>query len=97
MTAPEQSVVVPPQVAALPREAQVAEVEALLARGKAAGFLSAEEVGAVLSAQEIPPEAMDGVLTVLNYHGIEIIDAGEELDAAEKDEARLRKDEEADA
>ncbi len=98
MTVPEQGVAtVPPPagVAALPREAQVDEVRALIARGKAAGFLSAEEVGTVLTAAEVPPDAMDGVLTVLNDEGIEIIDAGEELDAAEKDEARLRKDEEA--
>src|SRR5687768_16979283 len=37
---------------------------------------------------------MDAVLGVINDEGIEIIDAGEELEAAEKDEARLRKDEE---
>jgi RNA polymerase primary sigma factor len=97
VTAPEQGVAtVPPPagVADLPREAQVDEVRALVARGKAAGFLSAEEVGTVLTAAEVPPEAMDGVLTVLNDEGIEIIDSGEELEAAEKDEARLRKDEE---
>jgi RNA polymerase primary sigma factor len=67
----------------------------LIARGKAAGFLSADEVGTVLSAAEVPAEAMDGVLRVINDEGIEIIDAGEELEAAEKDEARLRKDEDA--
>jgi RNA polymerase primary sigma factor len=84
---------VPEQAAALPREAQVDEVRALIARGKEAGFLSAEEVGTVLAAAEVAPEAMDGVLAVLNDEGIEIIDAGEELEAAEKDEARLRKEE----
>jgi RNA polymerase primary sigma factor len=81
-------------VSVLPREAQVDEVRSLIARGKEAGFLSAEEVGTVLSAAEVSPESMDAVLGVLNDEGIEIIDAGEELDAAEKDEARLRKDEE---
>ncbi len=97
MTAPEQlatTVVVPAQVAALPREAQVDEVRALIARGKEAGFLSAEEVGTVLAAAEITAEAMDAVLAVLNDEGIEIVDAGDELQAAEQDEARLRKEEE---
>ena len=97
MTAPEQSaaaVVIPPQPATLPREAQVDEVRSLIARGKEAGFLSAEEVGTVLAAAEITPESMDSVLAVINEEGIEIIDAGEDLDAAEKDEARLRKEEE---
>jgi len=93
VTAPEQvapAVVVPP----LPQEAQVDEVRTLIARGKVAGFLSAEEVGTVLAAAEVPPESMDGVLSVINDEGIEIIDSGEELEAAEKDEARLRKEEE---
>jgi RNA polymerase primary sigma factor len=100
VTAPEQvvaAVVVPPvpvQPATLPREAQVDEVRSLIARGKEAGFLSAEEVGTVLAAAEITPEAMDAVLAVINDEGIEIIDSGDELDAAEKDEARLRKEEE---
>ncbi|MDT7537045.1 MAG: polymerase primary sigma factor, partial [Actinomycetota bacterium] len=97
MTAPEQvaaAVVVPPQPNVLPKEAQVDEVRSLIARGKEAGFLSAEEVGTVLAAAEITPEAMDGVLAVINDEGIEIIDSGEELEAAEKDEARIRKDEE---
>jgi RNA polymerase primary sigma factor len=100
VTAPEQSaaaVVMPPlpvQPATLPREAQVDEVRSLIARGKEAGFLSADEVGTVLAAAEITPESMDSVLAVINDEGIEIIDAGEDLDAAEKDEARLRKEEE---
>ena len=101
MTAPEQvaaAVVAPPVPtqgpASLPKEAQVDEVRSLIARGKEAGFLSAEEVGTVLAAAEITPEAMDGVLAVINDEGIEIIDSGDELEAAEKDEARLRKDEE---
>jgi RNA polymerase primary sigma factor len=97
VTAPEQSaaaVVMPPQPATLPREAQVDEVRSLIARGKETGFLSADEVGTVLAAAEITPEAMDAVLAVINDEGIEIIDAGEDLDAAEKDEARLRKEEE---
>jgi RNA polymerase primary sigma factor len=97
VTAPEQvaaAVVVPPQPASLPKEAQVDEVRSLIARGKEAGFLSADEVGTVLAAAEITPDGMDSVLAVINDEGIEIIDSGEELEAAEKDEARIRKDEE---
>jgi RNA polymerase primary sigma factor len=97
VTVPEQvaaTVVVPPQPVALPREAQVDEVRSLITRGKEAGFLSADEVGTVLAAAEITPEAMDAVLAVINDEGIEIIDSGDELEAAEKDEARLRKEEE---
>ncbi|MCU1674051.1 MAG: polymerase, sigma 70 subunit, RpoD subfamily [Frankiales bacterium] len=94
MTAPEpQAAVLTPT--ALPKEAEVDEVRSLIARGKAAGFLSAEEVSAVLAAADVPADALDGVLTVLNDAGVEIIEPGDELDAAEKDEARLRKDEEA--
>ena len=96
MTAPELTPppVAPQPAAALPKEAQVDEVRSLIARGKEAGFLAADEVGTVLAAAEITPEAMEGVLAVLNDEGIEIIDSGEELDVAEKDEARLRKEEE---
>jgi RNA polymerase primary sigma factor len=94
VTAPEpQTAVLTPT--ALPKEAEVDEVRSLIARGKAAGFLSAEEVSAVLAAADVPADALDGVLTVLNDAGVEIIEPGDELDAAEKDEARLRKDEEA--
>jgi RNA polymerase primary sigma factor len=94
VTAPEpQAAVLTPT--ALPKEAEVDEVRSLIARGKAAGFLSAEEVSAVLAAADVPADALDGVLTVLNDAGVEIIEPGDELDAAEKDEARLRKDEEA--
>jgi RNA polymerase primary sigma factor len=94
VSAPEpQAAVLTPT--ALPKEAEVEEVRSLIARGKAAGFLAAEEVSAVLAAADVPGDALDGVLTVLNDAGVEIIEPGDELDAAEKDEARLRKDEEA--
>jgi RNA polymerase primary sigma factor len=99
VTAPEQSAAgnpttPPAAVATLPREAQVDEVRSLIARGKDAGFLSAEEIGTVLAAAELTPEGMEAVLAVVNGEGIEILDGSEELDAAEKDEARLRKEEE---
>jgi RNA polymerase primary sigma factor len=62
----------------LPREAQVDEVRDLVARGKEAGFLSAEEVGAALAAAELPPESTDAVLRLLAAEGIPIVEAADE-------------------
>ena len=66
---------------ALPREAQVDEVKDLIARGKEAGFLSSEDIGAALVAAELPPESMDSVLRLIADEGIEIVETpDEELD-----------------
>ncbi|HEX4655651.1 MAG TPA: RNA polymerase sigma factor [Mycobacteriales bacterium] len=66
---------------ALPREAQVDEVKDLVARGKEAGFLTSDDIGAALVAAELPPESTDAVLRLLADEGIEILDtADEELD-----------------
>src|SRR4051794_30853128 len=85
------------QPTALPREAQVDEVKDLIARGKEAGFISADEIGAALVAAELPPESMDAVLRLIADEGIEIIETpDEELDdepnakAAAEDEAALK-------
>jgi RNA polymerase primary sigma factor len=86
VTAPEP-ITAPAPPATLPREAEVDEVRALIARGKAAGFLSAEEVGTVLTTAEVPPEAMDAVLAVLGAEGIAIMDATEEVEQEEKADA----------
>ena len=63
---------------ALPREAQVDEVKDLVARGKEAGFLSSDDIGAALVAAELPPESTDAVLRLLADEGIEILDTAEE-------------------
>jgi RNA polymerase primary sigma factor len=60
---------------ALPREAQVDEVKDLVARGKEAGFLTSEEVGAALAAAELPPESMDAVLRLISDENIQIVDS----------------------
>jgi RNA polymerase primary sigma factor len=82
---------------ALPREAQVDEVKDLVAKGKEAGFLSSDDIGAALVAAELPPESTDAVLRLLADEGIEILDTAEEdLDdepaskATAEDEAGIR-------
>ena len=56
------------------------EVQALLARGRAAGSLTTEEVGAALVAADLPPEALDGVLQAVTAAGIALVDPEEEAD-----------------
>jgi RNA polymerase primary sigma factor len=63
---------------ALPREAQVDEVKDLVAKGKEAGFLSSDDIGAALVAAELPPESMDAVLRLLADEGIEIVETSDE-------------------
>ena len=66
---------------ALPREALGDEVRDLIARGKEAGFLSSEDIGAALVAAELPPESTDAVLRLISDEGIEILEPAEdELD-----------------
>ena len=77
---------------ALPREAQVDEVKDLIARGKEAGALTSEEIGAALVAAELPPESMDAVLRLIADEGIAIVentdeDLDEEMAARADDEA----------
>jgi RNA polymerase primary sigma factor len=76
---------------AMPQEAQLDEIKELVAKGKEAGFLTAEEVGVAMVAAEIPPESMDAVLSVLNNAGIEIL----EPEDVDDDEAIRRQDKEA--
>ena len=77
---------------ALPREAQVDEVRDLIARGKEAGALTSEEIGAAMAAAELPPESMDAVLRLIADEGIAIVDnsdedVDEDLAARNEDEA----------
>src|SRR4051794_9666957 len=81
------------QPTALPREAQVDEVKDLIARGKEAGFISADEVGAALVAAELPPESMDAVLRLISDEGIEIVEPTD--DDAEDDTVTRAAEEEA--
>ena len=63
---------------ALPREALVDEVKDLIARGKEAGFLSSEDIGAALVAAELPPDSTDAVLRLIGDEGIEILEPSDE-------------------
>ena len=81
--------------AALPREAQADEVKELIARGKEAGFVTSDDVGAALVAAELPPESMDAVLRLIADEGIEIIDTTDELDDEPDLVARQAQEEEA--
>ncbi|MGN6475243.1 MAG: RNA polymerase sigma factor [Mycobacteriales bacterium] len=76
---------------ALPREAQVDEVKDLIARGKEAGFLTSEEVGAALAAAELPPESMDAVLRLISDEGIQIVESSDD-EAEEETTARAEDD-----
>ncbi len=69
----------------------------LIARGREAGILLAGEVVEALATTELPPEALEEVLTALSDAGIEVHDpeAGQlELDEEDAKEERLRRDEE---
>jgi RNA polymerase primary sigma factor len=79
---------------ALPREAQVDEVKDLVARGKEAGFLTSDDIGAALVAAELPPESTDAVLRLLADEGIEILDTAEE-DLDEEPPAKPSSDDDA--
>src|SRR4051794_12996725 len=80
---------------ALPREALVDEVKDLIARGKEAGLLSSEDIGAAMVAAELPPESMDTVLRLITDEGIEIVEPLDEDEdpvtpTAADDEAALK-------
>ena len=82
---------------ALPREAQVDEVRDLIARGKEAGVLTSEDVGAAMAQAELPPESMDTVLQLIADEGIEIVETGDgdEEDAESALRTRQQQEEEA--
>ncbi|TAL19831.1 MAG: RNA polymerase sigma factor RpoD [Frankiales bacterium] len=54
------------------------EVQALLATGRAAGVLTAEEIDAALIAADLPSEALDGVLQAVAAAGIAVVEADDE-------------------
>jgi RNA polymerase primary sigma factor len=78
--------------AALPREVQVDEVKDLVAKGKEAGFLSSEDIGAALAAAELPPDSMEAVLRLIADEGIEIVEPADE-DADDEPPAKSAADE----
>ena len=59
------------------------EVQALLARGRVTGTLTAEEIDAALVAAELPTEALDGVLQAVAAAGVAVVEADEEPEPQE--------------
>ena len=59
------------------------EVQALLARGRTSGSLTAEEIDAALLAAELPGEALDGVLQAVAAAGIAVVDSDEDPEPQE--------------
>ena len=96
---PEQarSVLHTADLPAPPVLAHTPEVHELLARGRAAGSLTTEEVAAAVGAAELPLEQLEAVLKAVSDAGIEVLDddAGDAEDEAR--EARLARQEEIDA
>jgi RNA polymerase primary sigma factor len=64
------------------------EVRDLLTRGRVAGVLTSDEVGAALLAAELPPDATDTVLRLIADNGIDVLDEPEE-----EDDVQLRDEE----
>ena len=77
MTAPAAPVPVP-MSAEVTLAVGSEEVQALLARGRQAGSLTAEQVGAALVAADLPAEALDGVLQAVASAGILLVDPAED-------------------
>jgi RNA polymerase primary sigma factor len=92
LPAPPAPAAAPPPPGPAP-ELDTDEVRALLARGRDTGSCTADEVAAVLLAAELPAEALDGVLRLLASAGVAVVEPGDDVDAEEEREARLRKEE----
>jgi RNA polymerase primary sigma factor len=88
----------PSAPAAVPMTAEVTlavgseEVQALLARGRQSGSLTADEVHAAITAAELPAEALDGVLQAVAAAGIVLVDPE---DGADAEPEEVRREEEA--
>ncbi len=63
---------------ALPRDVRPDQVRDLLARGRAQGFLSAEEIAAALAGSELAADALDAVLREVAQAGIEVAEPAED-------------------
>jgi RNA polymerase primary sigma factor len=83
MTAPSALPATLPPTAEVTLAAGSGEVQALLAKGRAAGSVTADEVDAALAAAELPAEALDAVLQAVAAAGIVVVDADDEPEAPE--------------
>jgi len=84
--------------ASVPTSAEVSlaagsdEVLALVARGRLVGSVTADEVTAAITAADLPADALDAVLQVLQVAGVEVLDQDEPPEE-ELDELQRRADE----
>ena len=84
--------------ASVPTSAEVSlaagsdEVLALVARGRLVGSVTADEVTAAMTAADLPADALDAVLQVLQVAGVEVLDQDEPPEE-ELDELQRRADE----
>ena len=72
----------------------VAEIRALLAHGRDAGFLTSDEVTAAMVAADLPAEELGAVLQVCAEAGVEVLEAVDDSEGAEEREQALRREEE---
>ncbi len=75
----------------LPREAQVDEINDLIAKGKETGQVTSEDVSAAMQAAELPPEQIDSITQALTEAGVEIIDDTSEIDEDEAEDLASRR------
>ncbi len=68
-------------------ELQMAIVRKLMAMGKARGYITYDELNAVLPAEEFSPETIDAAISALAQVDINVVEEGTPLDPAETPEA----------
>ena len=78
MTAPSAVPAPVPMSAEVTLAVGSAQVQALLARGRTTGTVTADDVDAAIAAAELPAEALDGVLQAVAAAGITVVDGDDE-------------------
>lgn len=68
-------------------EMQLAIVRKLMSMGKARGYITYDELNAVLPADEFSPEVIDSAISALSQVDINVVEEGTPLDPAETPEA----------
>ncbi len=76
---------------------QAAMVKKLLALGKSRGFVTYEELNALLPADQFSPEFMDATISALNNAHIEVVESADDYEAPEPKEASENEEEEREA
>jgi RNA polymerase primary sigma factor len=65
-------------VAAEPAAVEMEELQAVIAEGQEKGFLSSEALAGALEELELSPQQAQDLMSYLEEHGIELLEAGEE-------------------